>query len=441
LSFGLNYGRYIDANGNLQKIADAKSDLSKQWAFTAMGVSDYATKDPAQIAIEMALKAREIYLHGNKSEQYLGSRGATTFYSMEDLRSLGAQSEAQIRSAQRGYNNDRVSAALSDETQRQWQEFAVSLERAGLNIRKVFVDALTPVIKNLPDLSNEISEVAKAFFENRDIKQWIGDLSGEIKVFAQALKEEDFVADFKEVTTDLKIFGEAIHDLAMFISKFLPHGASGTPGAPAGAGKGGRIDLLNPKNWEKGLGILSPDVYGGGKPLGMSKYEMALAGGMVQNLMRTPFGLTQAESAGLVASDYAESGFKPQWGHGDEARGKKNEAYGIGQWHDDRLALFKKLFHHDMWATKDPIKAISEQLYFQAWELRNNRKNAMEAMAKHPNDPQWAGAAYSKYGASPGDVVGNMQTRAATAQRINIYLTGTTGSEVSTQAVQARAGP
>lgn len=79
----------------------------------------------------------------------------------------------------------------------------------------------------------------------------------------------------------------------------------------------------------------------------------------------TAHGWTRNQAIGIAANIMRESGFRAN------AVGDSGYAYGLGQWHPNRQAVFKKQFGKDITsATAD------EQLEFFNWELNNTYKHA-----------------------------------------------------------------
>ena len=71
------------------------------------------------------------------------------------------------------------------------------------------------------------------------------------------------------------------------------------------------------------------------------------------------------QAAGLAANFYIESGMDPT------ASGDHGQAYGIGQWHQDRQDEFKK------WSGKDIHgSTLQEQLAFAQYELTKGTEKA-----------------------------------------------------------------
>jgi Phage tail lysozyme len=69
----------------------------------------------------------------------------------------------------------------------------------------------------------------------------------------------------------------------------------------------------------------------------------------------------------------AESGLNPdQYGHGKEAKGMPDEAYGAAQWHPDRQKEFARIMGRDIHGS-----SLEDQIYFMNYELtKGNERNA-----------------------------------------------------------------
>lgn len=96
-------------------------------------------------------------------------------------------------------------------------------------------------------------------------------------------------------------------------------------------------------------------------------------------------GWTKEQAAGLAANLHRESQFKAN------AVGDGGKAYGIGQWHPDRQALFAKQFGHSIKGS-----SLDEQLQFVQWELNHNEKRAGSKL-KSAQSAREAGAVVSKF--------------------------------------------
>lgn len=114
-------------------------------------------------------------------------------------------------------------------------------------------------------------------------------------------------------------------------------------------------------------------------------------------------GWTKEQAAGLVANIQRESQFDPN------ASGDSGDAYGIGQWHADRQAEFKRYMGKDIKGS-----SLQEQLAFMQHELRTTEKNAGDAL-KGATTGEDAGnivsRKYERAGGPTGDAVAEARLR------------------------------
>ena len=144
-------------------------------------------------------------------------------------------------------------------------------------------------------------------------------------------------------------------------------------------------------------------------------------------------GWSPAQAIGLAANLKQESGFNPA------AVGDNGTAYGIGQWHKDRRAEFKKWAGHDIFGS-----SLNEQLAFMQRELASTEWNA-GAQVHDAKDSRTAAERASKYYFRPADTLGEMRLRgdiaagktAQVTQTTNITVTGNDPNAVAS-AVAAR---
>lgn len=120
-------------------------------------------------------------------------------------------------------------------------------------------------------------------------------------------------------------------------------------------------------------------------------------------------GWNKNSASGIAANLWAESKFDPT------AVGDNGHAYGIGQWHEDRQALFKKWAGHDIHGS-----TLSEQLRFVDYELKNGDSQSRLAGRALPlvHSAEAAGRIVSQYYDRPADVEGEARRRGALAGAI-----------------------
>lgn len=221
-AFGINFGRYVDSDNVLGKVAAAKSDMSQWGAFAAMGVNP-AGKDPAELAIEMQRRAKSVFDAGGGTEQEAGAHGLLNFFTMEDLRRLHATSSKDLDKSETDYGRDRAAFGLSDDTSRKWQEFSMQMSRAGRQIQNVFVDALgDKVVPELTELSVQVAKTVAAFLKGDDFKVWMDKAAEGVKNFAQWLGKQDTQDKLKKFVDGVSLVGEEILAVAEKLKWLIP---------------------------------------------------------------------------------------------------------------------------------------------------------------------------------------------------------------------------
>jgi len=124
-------------------------------------------------------------------------------------------------------------------------------------------------------------------------------------------------------------------------------------------------------------------------------------GSIVSSLMSK--GWTESQAVGIAANLHQESSYD------HTAVGDGGKAYGIGQWHPDRQANFKKVFGKDI-----KESTLEEQIAFVDWELRNTEKGAGGRLMG-ANSAGDAASIVSQYYERPKDRYGEASRRSAKA--------------------------
>lgn len=144
------------------------------------------------------------------------------------------------------------------------------------------------------------------------------------------------------------------------------------------------------------------DAEAAGSPVNAASSSTVATAQQIQKYFESQ-GWTPAQAAGIASNIHSESGGKIN------ATGDNGTAYGLGQWHPDRQANFKKLFNKDI-----KTSTLAEQLAFMQWELTNTEKGAGDAL-RNTTTAADAGAVISRKYERPADAVGEASRRGAYA--------------------------
>jgi len=184
----------------------------------------------------------------------------------------------------------------------------------------------------------------------------------------------------------------------------------------------GEADVLARAQRGEGKRYLTPGEYA---PGGTSDPKILAIAQRFQDM-----GWSKAQAAGIAANILQESGGNPY------SVGDNGQAYGVGQWHADRQADFKRVFGKDI---RD--SDLDEQLKFFDWELRKGPGMQRRAgdLLQQASSANAAAAIVSKYHERPADVEGEQVRRGAMADQIFRSMAGGAGAD-STAAPPAAQG-
>lgn len=145
-------------------------------------------------------------------------------------------------------------------------------------------------------------------------------------------------------------------------------------------------------------------------------------------------GWSANQTKGLLSNIQAESSFNP-FNVGDSGK-----AFGLGQWHADRQAMYAKLYGHTMQSVKDPRQALREQLGFIQWELTHTEKKAGDRL-RQALTAYDAGRIVSRDYERPASRAEDLR-RGRTAENVtvNVKVTAPTGMQTAVTTNSAAKG-
>lgn len=214
----VNFGKYIDPEAALGNIAGAQSDLSKRWIFNALG-ENTAGKDAAQILPEILPKLVQAFKAGGSTLQGAQARGLDQIVGIEDLRRLSVLTEEELAKTIDAYKKDRQTLEEGDSTGRAWQDFMVSLHRAGDQIEVSLLKGLTKLTPYLEAFASGIAKAVDSFVSSGGLQQWIEKVGAALERLGNYLGSKEFAADVES-------FMGAVHTMAQFLGKLFPKSAA-----------------------------------------------------------------------------------------------------------------------------------------------------------------------------------------------------------------------
>jgi hypothetical protein len=406
-ALNLQFGRYADVNTDVENVANAKNDRSKWGWFSAMGVKDWQTKNPADLFVEMMNKARSLYMGSDHSAQFAQAHGLTQFFSMDELRRFGNTSDKEWNGAQKDYRQTvKDLAPLSDRVARAWQGLSITLEKSKLTVENAFIGVLTRLVPTFEKWSNLLTKWLTDIAHSPDLGKWIDTLATKLEDFATYLGSSEFRSKVQSWLDKLEDIINGLYD--KMVQWGFIHPRPETPGgANVDAGEAAAI-------------ARSPT----------HRAQQLLITAELQKLL----GVSRAAAAGDAMNMWDESGFNPLARNGTH--------YGLYQWDSGRQKEFAEIFHHTMESVRDPRQAMKEEMEFHAWEMRNAYKKVFDAFRDvndTDNGARIAGYYLSRDYETPSlnraanERIANQRGQQAVIMYHNLKIENKTGNDVTAQ--------
>ncbi|WP_353613963.1 lytic transglycosylase domain-containing protein [Mangrovibacter phragmitis] len=209
-SGAINFQRAVsNPVATMGAIRDAQLDVSKRWIFSAMGINN-PDQDPASLMPRVIKGARDTFIRNGSTLQGAQAAGLTDIFSLDDLNRFKHMSDAEIDAMSRRAQQDSRQLQISDQVQREWQNFNVQLQRSGITIENSFIRGLAPLAPQLTRLSDAFSSAIDTVLKSPELGKWIDALSSGVKRFATYLTSPEFSEDVRSFMDALKNMGHAI---------------------------------------------------------------------------------------------------------------------------------------------------------------------------------------------------------------------------------------
>ncbi|ACC71054.1 phage tail tape measure protein [Paraburkholderia phymatum] len=312
----------------------------------------------------------------------------------------------------------------------QFNENMLKLEASATRLKYSFGDALAPAVQRVLDVvgrlvdkygdvvASKVSEYVEKFANWIDHVDWdkttseIGkfvDAIGGVKGIAIAIAAISFAGPIASVLS-------LISNLTLLATTTVPTAVAALARLAGGPIMAAVLALLHSKDLNTGEDDYlkqhqaQPGQQWQGDPIGDRRRagaaDDAQTAGVVDRL--TKMGWSKEQAAGLAANFWQESLFNPN------AVGDNGHAYGIGQWHEDRQAEFKKLFGTDIRKS-----TLDQQLQFADYELRRGNEQKAGRALMGASSAQDAGSIVSRLYERPADAAGEAARRGQMAAAID----------------------
>lgn len=320
----LNFGRYIDPEGMLNRIADTQSSYSEQYRFNQIGI-DPSGKNPASLLAEMLPKLVEKFEAIGGKKEMADAMGLTSFASMDELRALSSLPKGELERTIGQYKNDSSGLHVGDSINQDWQSFLVSIKRAGEIIETSFIKHLDVLTPQLEKFAKSIATSVDTFLSNPDLGKWIDEFAQGIEKAAKLLGSDEFQSDIGK-------FLHAMHRVATLLGKVFDDSPDADSPAAHPEVSTSKVAITTGK-WaaaKKVYGAIWDHMMGNDNP--KAKRVAALEGqyGIPSGLLDTVWALESGRGSNSVLSSAGAGGdfqFVP----------KTAEAYGVkDRWNFDQ---------------------------------------------------------------------------------------------------------
>lgn len=446
-SFDLNFGRYADSS-LLNRAAGAQGDLGMMpYAMMATGQSwqKIQGEDAGQMSIQMLQRAHDWWNKtpaAMRSQQTLMATGLDKFMSWEEVRRAGAMTDPELSQAKTNYAKNISQFDVSGKSNDALFDFSRGLDEKTMRAKAGLQEGAGDAIKALEGLTTPAGAASGALgglsdaatklekiFDGWTSKMgnWFGlggddastpDKPGAGKGHADAPKGPAGPHPLGTITHDPNwtVKGEA---------KRLWEGAktlwnwNADHQLSIGPAQSGNTTSIA----ERAADAISTPAHaaainGGFGGVSISGSLKGTSSGNLAEAMNDFMGMgwTREQAAAIVANLNVESGLRTN------IAGDHGKAYGVGQWHSDRQAEFKKMFGHDIHGS-----TLQEQYAFVDYELRHDPlyKKAGNALLKAGSAAE-GGAIISRLYERPANVMAEQMKRGADAQQL--YGMSSTGA-------------
>ena len=151
--------RFIDVEGDLEKINAARYDLSKRYAFGAVGIKDFEKKSNLQILMDLIQKQKEIVKQPGFTLDLARARGFGVLGSEQDLlqlRGTGKQKDVEENVKRLDeligeYQKLRDQAPDTEKAGKAAEDFTTALQEAGNKVRNFVLTQLEPFFTKIAE--------------------------------------------------------------------------------------------------------------------------------------------------------------------------------------------------------------------------------------------------------------------------------------------------
>ena len=230
-AFQTDFGeRYID-EGTLSSIADARGDLSKQWAIrktTGLSQSQIDQTDVGTLAAKMAISAHDWWASTPDSEHNIQFAKAKGFLdagnSFDQVRQWGNTDRGELNRALMQYHQDASQLNIGSGNTDVLYDFKRQLTLAGQILETDFSDKLADLNRSgaLSGFIHALSDDAKVLVDDVLKPENLNKIKDAIDDFTKYLGSDEVKKNIVGFGEDVKTLGEVVASTAKFIAALFP---------------------------------------------------------------------------------------------------------------------------------------------------------------------------------------------------------------------------
>jgi hypothetical protein len=185
-AFGVDFSRFVDADSFMDSVAEMEQDVRLQApGFVGLGRGLSGNTETDALAF---LRRGFAVAHGTGSAGQLGmafqAAGLSDMFSAQERMRLFNTTPSEFEAQLKKNKLDTKAFDLKEKVQRDYQEVSTSLERFRATTEKTIANALDPLAKKIPQLTDEFSKAIAAFAKWPVIKEAIDDIAGTLDSIA-----------------------------------------------------------------------------------------------------------------------------------------------------------------------------------------------------------------------------------------------------------------
>nr|GAT44055.1 predicted protein [Mycena chlorophos] len=228
-AFKVDFGtRYADESV-LQGVADARSDLTKQWALqraTGLNQSQIQSMDLGELTGKLMLRAHDIWQNtpaNQRNEQLFAATGLEqSGVSFDQYRQMGNTSRKELTDALGQYMTDRNTLGFSDASTDKLYVFQRDLDLAGKSLQSHLIDRLSVLGPSMGDFTKRLEKDGEKLLDEVLTPENLGKLEKGLNDLTTYLGGKSFQKDLEEAGHDIQVFAHAIDGMAKYLDQKFP---------------------------------------------------------------------------------------------------------------------------------------------------------------------------------------------------------------------------